>query len=373
MSDHLTAALVVEQLWHAVPGGSGTYVRELSAALLDAPATHPVGVAAHHGHAAATWRPPCRLTIVESRLPRTVLYETWSRWRRPRTARRVTGADVVHATTWAIPPATAPLIVTVHDLAFLDTPAHFTSRGNGWFRRALEITRDEAAAIIAVSSTTRDACIAAGIDAARVTVVPHGVRIPDTTPEAAADLRARLGLDRPYILWAGTVEPRKNVAQLVRAFNRAVDEGLDLDLVLVGPPGWGKEEAAVDAAMAAAPSDRVHRTGALSFADLHAAYAAASAFAFPSLQEGFGMPVLEAMAHGLPVLTSTGTSMAEIGGEAVHLVDPRDGDDLAEGLLSIAGARHDELASTARARAQQFSWRTCAEATAAVYRQTGLG
>jgi len=367
-SGPLTAALVVEQLWHAVPGGSGTYVRELTSALLDVPGVNPRGIAARHGHTPATsWAPPAGLPVAASALPRPALYEAWNRWRRPRTARRLPGADVIHATTWAIPPATAPLVVTVHDLAFLDAPEHFTRRGNAWFRRALATVRDEAAVVIADSSATRDACLAQGIDAGRLVVIPLGVRVPVVSGDAVAALRARFGLSRPYLLWCGTVEPRKNVARLVRAFCAALAEGLDLDLVLAGPAGWGDEAERVGAAADEVPAGRVHVVGELSFAEIHAAYAGARAFAFPSLREGFGMPVLEAMAHGLPVVTTAETPMAEIGGDAVMLVDATDTDALAASLMFAAGPGHDDLAARAAARAADFSWASCAAATTAAY------
>ena len=178
----LTAALTVEQLWQPVPGGSGTYVRELVRALRDRSDIRPVGLRAR-GAAAAdpSWQLDPRVPTISSALPAWRSDESWNRLRRPRTWRSVAGLDVVHATTWAIPPSGPPLVVTVHDLAFLRSPEHFTARGNSFFRNALDIVRREASAIIAVSQTTRQDCIDAGLPEARVHVVPHGVRLPTTT------------------------------------------------------------------------------------------------------------------------------------------------------------------------------------------------
>jgi glycosyltransferase involved in cell wall biosynthesis len=327
-----------------------------------------VGLHARHAQPPdPTWAPPTGMPLVSSRLPRTALYEAWNRLGAARSWRAADHPEVVHATTWAIPPGAPGLVVTVHDLAFLRSPEHFTARGTAFFHRALDHVRTHARAVIAVSEATRQDCIDQGIEPERVRVVHHGVRVPETTPEQVAGLRSRYGITRPYVLWCGTLEPRKNVAGLVRAFAELV-EGHDVDLVLAGPTGWG-DDAPVRDALATVPEHRVHRVGALSWPELHAAYEGASALCFPSLWEGFGMPVLEAMAHGVPVVTSRDTSMAEIAhdGGAV-LVDPRDPSAIADGLARALGPDHDGLADRARRHAAGFTWQRCAEQTVEVYR-----
>ncbi|GAA4629005.1 glycosyltransferase family 4 protein [Cellulomonas oligotrophica] len=369
MSTHVpTVALTVEQLWQPVPGGSGTYVRELVAALGAGTHARVVGLAAR-GHGTVPDAPDdgSAVPVATSHLPRTAMYELWHRWRGGPLPRGAHDVDVVHATTWAVPPRRAPLVVTVHDLAFLRTPEHFTARGVAFFRRALEIVRAEADAVVVPSRTTADDCVRHGIDAARVHVVPHGVRVPTVGPDQVAELHARVGLVRPYLLWCGTLEPRKNLAGLVRAWAAALDDGLDLDLALVGPAGWGEAAADVERALAGAPAERLHLLGRLDDADLHAAYAGARAFCFPSWWEGFGMPVLEAMAHGVPVVTSAGTSMAEFVGDGGVLVDPGDVDAISRALLTVAGPAHAELAAGALAGSTGRTWDHAASATAAVY------
>jgi len=363
-------ALTVEQLWQPVPGGSGRYVVELTRALLDRGDVAPVGLVARHpGPPPAAWAPDERLPLASSLLPRRALYEAWRRTRRPRTWRRVAGTDLVHATTWAVPPAGPPLVVTVHDVAFRHDPGHFTPHGVAYFERGLDIVRREATAVIAVSRTTADDVVAAGVAAARVHVVPNGVSVPRVPAGDVVAFRARHGLERPYVLWVGTVEPRKNVGTLLAAFARLVAPGTDagLDLVLVGPTGWGAAPAEVEARLRDLPAERVHRLGALDTADLHRAYAGAHAFAFPSVREGFGLPVLEAMAHGVPVVTSAGTAMAEVAGDGALLVEPHDDAALAGALRQAVGDAHDDLVVRGRAVAAEYSWRRSAQGTRDVY------
>lgn len=356
-------ALTVEQLWQPAPGGSGTYIRELVAALRDrAPL---VGVAAR-GHTTAPEQ-DLGIPVVSSALPRVALYEAWNTLRRPHLPGAAGRADVVHATTWAVPPARGGLVVTVHDLAFLRAPEHFTRRGNAYFRRAAAIVRRSADVVVVPSHATADDCVREGFDPERLRVVPHGVRVPAVDADAAAGIRARLGLDRPYVLWCGTFEPRKNLPTLLDAVGR-FPAGTDLQLVLAGPAGWGGADDEVRRRLAAMPADRVRLLGRLTHEELHVAYAAARAFCFPSTWEGFGMPVLEAMAHGTPVVTSAGTSMAEFAAGAGLLVDPGDPVALADAVLAAAGDEHDALAALARARAASATWERAAESTLEAYR-----
>lgn len=360
-------ALTVEQCWQRVPGGSGSYVVELVRALTPDTGLDLVGVAARHGRE----RPPQlpgSLRVVRSRLPRAALYRAWSTVRRPR-VEAVTGpVDVLHATTWAVPGHRAPLVVTVHDLAFLREPAHFTRHGNAFFRRSWDVVRAEAARVVVPSETTAADCVAHGMDRARIRVIPHGVR-PDAVSDARrARWRERFGVARPYVLWCGTLEPRKNVPRLVDAYARAALE-IGADMVLVGPTGWGDTSELVSRALAKLPAGTVHLLGRLDDEDLQTAFSGALVFAFPSLWEGFGMPVLEAMAHGVPVVTSAATSMAEFVGAAGVLVDPRDADSIADGLVTAAGAHHAVMSEAATALSARLTWATSAHSHAEVYRE----
>ena len=364
--------MVVEQLWQPVPGGSGTYIVELAQALR-ARRVPVAGIAAHHQGAASPRQvglPP--MPMRSSHLPRTALYESWNRLGLPRAESILPGAQLIHATTWALPPTSLPLVVTVHDLAFLRSPEHFTARGNAYFSRCLERVIAEASAIVVPSQATADDCIAAGIDAARLYVIPHGVRTRAVSDEQIGSFRATRGLARDYILWTGTREPRKNLLGLLRAFALLIEEHNeehndvgDLDLVLVGPVGWGDD--AVERELLTRLGDRVHVTGRLDDDELAAAYSGARAFCFPSVWEGFGLPVLEAMAYGTPVVTSAGTCMAEVTGEAGLLADPSSPHEIADRLARAVGPEHDELARAGRERARTFTWDACAAAHTEVY------
>lgn len=356
--------MTVEQCWQRVPGGSGTYIRELVREYTAMPALAVTGLIAWHRLARASERPgpaaELELPLRRLPLPRPALYEAWQRARMPRSGK---GQDVVHATTWAIPGHKTPLVVTVHDLAFLHDPGHFTPRGVAFFNRGLEITRVEATAVIVPSAATGADCIEAGIEEGRIHVVPHGVRTPVTTPEQLAEFRERFDLRRPYVLWAGTREPRKNLPTLVSAFAQLLGAGADMDLVLVGPDGWGPERSR----LTGAEGNRVRLLGRLSGGDLAAAYAGAHVFCYPSLREGYGLPVSEAMAHGVPVVTSSGTATEEVAGGAAVLVDPHDEADVARGLIDACDpARQGVLRHASTQRAASLSWADCARSTAGV-------
>jgi glycosyltransferase involved in cell wall biosynthesis len=358
--------MTVEQCWQPVPGGSGTYIQELVREYSGMAGVEVTGLTAWHRR---TSREDTGLAIPLRRtpLPRAALYEAWSRIRLPREGR---GHDVVHATTWAVPGHVGPVVVTVHDLAFVHDPGHFTPRGVRFFTRGLEITRAEATAVIVPSHATRADCVAAGIDEERIHVVPHGVRPPTTTAAQVTAFQERFSLHRPYVLWAGTREPRKNLPVLLAAFSRLLAAGADLDLVLVGPQGWGPERSR----LAGHQEERVHVLGRLSGADLDAAYAGAHVFCYPSLREGYGLPVSEAMAHGVPVVTSRGTATEEVAGQAAVLVDPHDEGDVARGLTEACDpVRHPALRLASAHRAADLSWTVTAHRTLDVLRSAAGG
>lgn len=359
----LRVAVTLEQCWHEVPGGTASSAIETVAALRERADVDVVGVAARHREP-----PPPPFTpsvpVRHLALPRAVLYETWQRLRWPRIQSATGDIDVIHATTMAIPPKSAPLVVTVHDLAFLDEPAHFTKHGLRFFNRGLALALADADVVLTPSRATFDACVKAGFDEKRLRVVPHGVAVPTVAAANAREFAEKHGLPSRYVMWCGTIEPRKNVPALLKAFAIARRRDPGLGLVLVGPKGWGD----VSAESKPENQDGVRLLGFLPTNELHAAYVGARAFCYPSFREGFGLPVLEAMAHGVPVVTSEGSAMAEFVGDAGVLVEPSDVDAIAAAIIAVTGERHDELAAGAKAQAAHYTWANAAELTVSAYR-----
>lgn len=353
--------MTLEQCWHRVPGGTAVAAIGMARALDASPRVTPIGVSARHGHPPAPeWTPP--IQVKQLPLPRLALYESWHRFRRPRIENATGPVDVVHATTFAIPPRTAPLVVTVHDLAFIHEPTHFTKRGLAFFDRGLTLARDEADLVHCPSQATADDCIANGFDSDKIRVIPLGTEAMSPSRDDIAAVWKRLALPDSYVLWTGTIEPRKNLRGLLDAWRLA--DRKDEWLVLVGPEGWRED---LEPELRAA-----HQVRSVGFVDrqtLGALYAGASAFCWPSLREGFGFPVLEAMAQGCPVITSRGTSTEEIVGDAGVLVDPTDVQAIAAALNEVLDDEvyAEELSSRGRARAATFTWERTADLLSDAY------
>lgn len=349
----MRVAFTLEQCWHRVPGGTAVAALELARELSLRPQIDLVGVsAAHRKPPSEPWTPPIPTRRLP--LPRIALYESWHVLRRPPVERATGAVDVIHATGLAMPPRSAPLVVTLHDLAFLEYPQHFSRAGLRFFHRALHLARLDADLVLCSSESTLEHCAAVGIERARLRHVPLGVRIEPVEPTDVARVRERYGLSGPYLLWTGTVEPRKNLPRLLAAFER-LDR--DIDLVLVGPKGWHEEVPNVS---------RVKPLGFVPASDLRALYSGAEVFCFPSLMEGFGFPVLEAMAQGTPVVTSRGTSTEELARDVGIQVDPRDVESIADGIERALGDG-GSLAEASRARAREYTWSRTADLVLAAY------
>lgn len=354
----MRVALHVGQLLQPLPGGIGRYAWSLATNL---PQTGIAVTPFAAGDIPTEWQPslPGYKNIGWPNGP--LRYELWHRLRRP--VIRVP-SDVIHAPSLAIPPpGRVPLVVTAHDLAFLRHPNAFTRRGVAFHRRGLAITYREAAIVLTASQFAFDELISVGFEPRRLRLVPHGVAVPATESDAVITKRLRrIGVQQPFALFVGTLEPRKGLDTLAKAFGITRKRHPDLSLVIVGPQGW--------LAVPALDGPGIRALGHVDELTLDALYHRAELCAVPSLYEGFGLPALEAMARGCPVIASSGTSLTEVVGASGLLVPPNDVEawtDALQSLLDDPTARN-ELATLGRERSQQFTWSASAQAHAAAYK-----
>lgn len=360
MPPQTRVAITLEQFWHRVPGGTATAVWAMARALAERD-LDLVGVSAwNKTKPDVRFRLPFAIEWLP--LPRVALYPAWHRFRRPKVEAATGPVEVIHATTFAIPPKSAPLVVTIHDLAFLHSPDHHTARGRRFFERGLELALSDADVVVCPSRVTADDCIAHGFQPERVRVVPWGVEVVAVSEDDVAETLAAFEITRPYILWTGTIEPRKNLGRLVEAF---LSMDTDTELVLAGPQGWNEDLSR----LLARAAGRIRSLGYVQPDELAALYSGASIFCYPSLLEGFGLPVLEAMAQGAPVVTSRGTATEEAAGGAAVLVDPQDTRSIADGMMELLEDRSKAalMSAAGRARANGLTWASCAERMHAVY------
>ncbi|WP_214109895.1 glycosyltransferase family 4 protein [Acrocarpospora catenulata] len=365
----------------AVPADRGAlirYVDGLIAALHEAGADLAVvcqrADAERYGHMAPSARILPGPPAITNRGARLV----WEQTGVPVLAQQV-GAQVIHAPSYSIPIRSGlPTVVTVHDVAWFTEPERPGTGRGSYVRSATRTAVRAANRVIVPSKATRDELIRVlGADPTRIDVAYHGVDPVLFHRPAEAEIKRvsdRLGLrGYPYVASLGTLAPRKNVPNLVRGFAKAVQDLKDRPaLVLAG----GLVESAggdleVDAAVRELPSGvRVVRTGYLPFADLAGFYGGALVAAFPSLVEGFGMPVLEAMACGAPVLTTRRTSLPEVGGDAVAYTEC-DAASIGTALRALLAdpARRAALGDAGLARSQEFSWAMSADAHMVSYQR----
>ena len=339
-----------------MPGGTGIAAIEVARELALRSDVEVIGVAGRHRHPPTDgFAPPIAVNSLPIGGP--LLVESWLRLGWPKVESVVDNADIVHSTT-IIPPATSlPLVVTIHDLAFLRHPDFFTARGNKVFRRSLDIMLNKADMVLCSSQATLDDCVTAVFNSDRVRHVPLGVKTQTITDSDRTRVRATYELPKEFVLFVGTLEPRKNLTRLIEALGSLHDAP---PLVVVGMAGWGDETPST--------AHDVRFTGFVPAHDLPALYEACTVFAFPSILEGYGLPVIEAMAHGAAVVTSRGTSTEEVAGGAAVLVDPLSIESIAAGL-SEALMNIDELRIGGIARAAQVPWSATAEATMNAYRE----
>jgi glycosyltransferase involved in cell wall biosynthesis len=366
-------AVLVDQLFGPAPGGQGTYIRELVPALSRADPSLEISL--FHSKfdpprgRAEGWMAEYRIEELPWSMRR--LYPSWALFRRPALPGSLRSADVVHAPTPAGVPPVGPgrrTVVTVHDVAFLAHPDLFPRRWRWAYRAGLTRAVRTADAIIAVSRhTADDLARRTRADADKIHVIPLAASLPTSRTDVDETL-TRMDIPAPYLLFVGTLEPRKNLLSLVRAYRRLAAEGSNHSLVLAGAVGWESgplmHELSLDA------PGRILVRGLVDPGEIDALYRGAAALVYPSVYEGFGLPVLEAMSRGTPCVVSNVTSLPEVAGDAAVYIDPGSVEEMA---VAIERVIQDEelragLIERGQARAAQFTWDETARRTLEVYK-----
>lgn len=309
--------------------------------------------------------------------PKT-LTRLWQRLRLPLPVELFTGRlDILHAPDYALPPTRARTLVTVHDLAFLIDPTWFVPAFPPYMNQAVPRALRRADLVLADSYATRDDLVRLlRADPAKITVIHLGVD-PRFRPLPAAEIepvRQRLGLPPHFALFVSTLEPRKNVVRLLEAF--ALLPGLlpssDLHLVVAGRKGW-RYEPIFEAVERLRLEQRVFFMDFLDDKDLPAMYNLAEVFVYPPLYEGFGLPDLEALACGTPVVTSAVASLPEVVGDTAVLVDPNDSASIARGIARVINdtGLAQRLRAAGPERARPFTWEQAGREVLACYDRLG--
>lgn len=373
MVDKFKVAYLADQLFGSNQGGITRYTRELARQLMEFEEIDlnlfsqytPTEMALRTEQNQA-------LPAIQSsvpRIPRAAQYLLWhyAGLAGP-VAHAIDGADIVHSPTlWVPPRRTAPLVVTVHDISFISHPHYHTGRVRLIYNSGLRRAIREADALITDAVCTADEMVRlAGAPRHKIFPIPLAADA-SFRPTFDPAVPSRYGIESDYLLYVGTLEPRKNLTVLLEAF-----AGLDtpgIKLVLAGAKGWLYEEifTSIDRLQL---QERVIFPGYVADGDLAALYTMARVFVYPSTFEGFGLPVLEAMACGTPVITTNVSSLPEVAGDAAILISPDDIPALRQALRSLLSdqALHTELSGRALARSKEFSWRKTAEMTAEIYR-----
>ncbi len=323
--------------------------------------------------------------LVNPGLPSRILRGLWERSGWPPADDLCGGVDVFHTSDWVHPPlSTAASVTTIHDIGALIHPEWYSPDVVAIHRRKNVLAAERADGIVAISEFTKAELLGAfGIPPERVHVVYNGVspEFRPSTESVTRRVRDRFSLPERFLLYVGTREPRKNLRGLVRIFERVASEDEAIGLVIVGLTGQeserhvqGSQAWTGDPLTAAChPKElgpRVRVLGQVALDELIALYGTAEALCFPTLYEGFGLPLLEAMACGCPVVASNTTAVPEVVGDAGVLVDPLDEDGFAEATLSLLkdSGEQRRLGEVGILRAEAFSWSRTAKGTRAVYR-----
>ena len=352
-------------------GGIGRYVRELVAALArqSGDINYRLFVA---GAGQLPPSPAANFTWKSTRISPQMLARLWQRAQIPLPVSIFTGSvDLYHATDFVLPSTNSRSLLTVHDLSFVRVPEAASPRLKAYLDVVVPRSVHRADHILADSQATKDDLMALyGTPSEKITVLLSGVDARfQHVDDPSVRQKYKIGV-RPYIFSVGTVQPRKNYVRLIHALAVLRSRGRDLDLVIAGGRGW-LEGPIYAAVREAKMEDYVHFIGFADDDDLPALYSAALMTALPSLYEGFGIPVLESMACGTPVVTSNVSSLPEVAGDAALMVTPTDLDAIIATLQQLVDDQtlRSELAAKGLSRVQMFTWDRSAQQLRQIYTQ----
>lgn len=305
--------------------------------------------------------------IKNLKLPPLLLESLWNRLHVLPIENFVGQVDLFHTSDWLEPPAKCPKITTIHDLVVYKYPQTLPPRIVANQKRKLEWVKRESRIIIAVSkSTKRDIVEILKIPEGRIRVIYEAGNTDNTKKDInnTEIIKKKYGIEGKYLLAVGTREPRKNLQRIIEAHNLLISQYPNLQLVIVGKYGWGGE----DSNMQINKYANIKILGYMPTEDLNALYAGAEVFVYPSLYEGFGLPIFDAMSFGCPVVTSNVSSMPEVTGNAGILVDPESVEDIANGIEK-AMKESKSLVEKGHKRVMEFSWGKTARETLKVYEE----
>src|SRR6266516_1268290 len=366
--------------------GIGNYVRNLVDAMLslDSKNQYTLLTSGHPTHE----RPFPEADNVRARsiiIPDRYLNIIWYRWRLPLSATFFTGqVDIYHGPDFVLPPINGKVrkIVTVHDLAFLEHPEYAVPQLAAYLQKVVPEAVAAADVVASISQTTSQTLIEHfKIPPEKITIIPNGIqshfrRITD--PILLAATRHKFGLKHPLVLGVGTLEPRQNHLGLIKAFHKAQsaagNKSRPAMLALASGPGWLYDETQQLIAKLKLEK-KVRILGHVTELELITLYSMADVFVFPSFYAGFGVPLVEAMTCGTPVITSNTSLLTEVAGDAAVLIDPHNTGQIARAMLQVLESEQlrEELRQKGFARAQHFTWPKAASKMLSVYQQLGAG
>ncbi len=366
--------------------GIGRYTRELvKAVLIESKDDQFTLISARRPHNAQVENPflssPSNAVYKEIPINERWLHRIWYRLKIPLSVQNFTGRlDLFHSPDFVLPPISkkTPTLLTVHDLSFIRFPETFTPALITYLNRIVPWSINRATHILADSQATKDDLATHwNVPREKVSVLYSGVSDmfkPITDPHSIKKVHKKYNLgEKPYLISVGTIQPRKNYQMLIRAF-RPVAENFPNDLIIVGGKGWMHDQI-LDEVEIQGLSGRVHFLGFVDDADLPALYSAATLFTSPSLYEGFGLPILEAMACGVPVMASDVSSMPEVVGDAGVLLPAKDTAAWSQAMMDLIEdmSRRTKLVGAGFLRARKFTWSKSARELVTIYDQLLTG